>query len=135
MNTVYTNVREMQDGMFEWVNPRHRMSMVGAREDVSIGLISVGKEGRKHDGISITFRNGVEKRVGRNLEIAILDNRVFFRQTDEPALTMLKNKSTNNLYGRIGTGAIVQTLKRFIGDYKMLYNDVCKLYYIEREQE
>lgn len=127
------NLKQLQDDKFEWVNTRSRLATIGNLGDVAISLIKVGKNDKAHDGISIVFRNGVEEKVGDNLEIAIYKNRVLFRQTDTPAMAMLKNRDTNNRYGRITGGAIVQKLKAFIGDYTLKHDEFYELYYIEKE--
>lgn len=128
------NLKQMQDDKFEWVNPRQKKGFTGEQRDVSISLITIGTKEKGHDGISIIFRNKIEERVGTNLELAVYKNRVFFRQTDVPAMNMLSNRETPNRYGKIGTGAIVQTLKNFIGDYDLKYDTFYELFYIEREE-
>lgn len=134
-NVIFENLKQMQDEKFEWVNPRVRKGVSrGVVSDLSISLISVGGK-NKHDGISFVVRNEKEKEIGTNFEIAIFKNRVFFRPTDVPAISLYKNKNTNYVYGRIGVGAIVQTLKKFVGDYEIKHDEIYELYYIEKKEQ
>ncbi len=128
------NLKQMQDEKFEWFNPRYKSAGSRGSKDISISLTSVGKKGAYHDGISFVFRNGVEKKIGMNLEMAIFKNRILFREADEPAMTLFANKESKNIYAKVHAGAQVQTLKKFIGDYDLKHDDFYELYYIEREE-
>lgn len=130
---------------FVWLRPTYKESRksTNCAEDVSIRT-GIGTRDKKTNAVTsevycFTFRNDVGLKLNEEyVEIAIYENRMYFRPTKDKHLGYkIRSYSCKDPSKCNGNTKIKKNeenkelLDKFIGDYKLEYDKVYKLYYIE----
>lgn len=101
---------------------------------ISLQLKARGKTEDKGKVICFAFRNDCWELVTENeyIQVGTYKNRLFIRQADkDTGYKISKNNNTcNNRYCKMPN---VESLKDFIGDYDLKYDDFLEMYYVEKE--
>ena len=103
------------------------------KEDVSITYVS---RTDKKDVCNITFRNLVNKKITKTqyIEVAIVGNRMYFRETNEKlGFKISKKQDGINGYCSIRDRRALEFAKYNSGEFNILYDKENELFYIEND--
>jgi hypothetical protein len=104
---------------------------VKSNSDVSIKLL-------KDNRASIIFRNNTDLTVTTNkkVEIAVLNNRMYFRKGKEDGYSISRKKASGSGFVVVsGIKELICFVGRYKGNYELKYDKGNKLFFIECEVE
>ena len=115
-----------------------KLNWISKQETYSSADISIKVYRQKNSCVGgIIFRNKSDLAIGNNgyIQVAIDDNRLYFRQSNEKDGYHVNNKSGNSTKGlRIVNEQFYDFCKRYKGDYEMKYDRKNGLYFIEGKE-
>lgn len=111
------------------------MDFITKRKNTAYTDVSISVVGKKRITVNITIRNDVEDKISRTgyMSVAIVKDRLYFREDDESLGFKLSKSSKSSVNTQIYNDSLIEWAKTHEGDYRLEYDKVEKLYYVNAE--